>query len=101
MNLHNNTVAVEGCTRCVCGCKYWENDRCVDCGRLAAVSEDASPEQQEADRVYAFCLSGLGHRNVTVERPDYEVGLFGETAYCEDCGTDLTDAPLYDAAGAR
>jgi hypothetical protein len=27
-----NKVALEGCTRCDCGCKYWENDRCVDCG---------------------------------------------------------------------
>ena len=21
-----------GCDRCPCGCKYWENDRCIDCG---------------------------------------------------------------------
>jgi hypothetical protein len=27
-----NRVRVEGCDRCYCGCKYWENDRCVDCG---------------------------------------------------------------------
>lgn len=24
--------AREGCDRCYCGCKYWENDRCIDCG---------------------------------------------------------------------
>ena len=24
--------ADEGITRCDCGCKYWENDRCIDCG---------------------------------------------------------------------
>lgn len=30
-----NLRAVEGCTRCGCGCKYWENDRCVDCGSNA------------------------------------------------------------------
>ena len=29
---HGNTVAREGCSRCDCGCKYWENDRCIDCG---------------------------------------------------------------------
>jgi hypothetical protein len=29
---HGNRVAVEGCTRCPCGSKYWENDACVDCG---------------------------------------------------------------------
>jgi hypothetical protein len=27
-----NINADEGCTRCVCGCKYWENDYCVSCG---------------------------------------------------------------------
>lgn len=26
-----NVKAREGCDRCYCGCKYWENDRCVDC----------------------------------------------------------------------
>lgn len=29
---HGNTVAHEGLDRCVCGCKYWEHDLCVDCG---------------------------------------------------------------------
>lgn len=28
-----NTVAREGCDRCRCGCKYWENDKCTDCGK--------------------------------------------------------------------
>jgi hypothetical protein len=27
-----NKVAQEGVDRCACGCKYWENDRCIDCG---------------------------------------------------------------------
>ena len=27
-----NVVRDSGCDRCPCGCKYWENDRCVDCG---------------------------------------------------------------------
>jgi hypothetical protein len=27
-----NKIAQEGCDRCFCGCKYWENDRCIDCG---------------------------------------------------------------------
>ncbi len=29
---HNNQIAEEGVDRCDCGSKYWENDRCVDCG---------------------------------------------------------------------
>lgn len=28
---HGNRRATEGVSRCDCGCKYWENDRCVDC----------------------------------------------------------------------
>jgi hypothetical protein len=31
-DIHGNKIAQEGCTRCFCGCKYWENDVCVDCG---------------------------------------------------------------------
>ena len=27
----NNQIAVEGDDRCFCGCKYWENDECIDC----------------------------------------------------------------------
>src|SRR5262245_24193610 len=30
----NNQTATEGCSRCECGCKYWENDRCIDCGTI-------------------------------------------------------------------
>ena len=31
---HGNINAVEGVDLCVCGCKYWENDKCIDCGLL-------------------------------------------------------------------
>lgn len=31
-----NTAAREGCDRCYCGCKYWESDRCIDCGTAIA-----------------------------------------------------------------
>ena len=27
-----NAFANSGCHRCWCGCKYWENDACIDCG---------------------------------------------------------------------
>jgi hypothetical protein len=36
-DVHGNLVAREGVDRCTCGNKYWEQDRCVDCG--AHVSE--------------------------------------------------------------
>jgi hypothetical protein len=29
---HGNRTAREGVSRCECGCKYWEKDRCTDCG---------------------------------------------------------------------
>jgi hypothetical protein len=29
---HGNVLAREGCDRCPCGAKYWENDVCVSCG---------------------------------------------------------------------
>jgi hypothetical protein len=32
---HGNYVAEEGVTLCACGCKYWEHDRCTDCGTVA------------------------------------------------------------------
>jgi len=42
-----NETAVEGCDRCFCGCKYWENNKCIDCGtdigdvKLAQQQEEA------------------------------------------------------------
>lgn len=33
MDQHGNVIAKEGCTRCHCGSKYWEKDRCVSCGK--------------------------------------------------------------------
>jgi len=29
---HGNVDRIDGVDRCDCGCKYWENDRCADCG---------------------------------------------------------------------
>lgn len=29
---NGNVAAQDGIDRCACGCKYWEHDRCVDCG---------------------------------------------------------------------
>jgi hypothetical protein len=46
IDLHNGT-AREGADRCRCGCKYWEYDRCVDCGlhvsRVLASNPDNQP----------------------------------------------------------
>lgn len=32
MPRHTPAHPEEGCTRCYCGCKYWEDDTCIDCG---------------------------------------------------------------------
>jgi hypothetical protein len=32
-----NTIRREGVDRCLCGCKYWEHDRCIDCGGTEVV----------------------------------------------------------------
>jgi hypothetical protein len=36
---HGNRVRREGVDRCWCGCKYWENDRCIDCGATEPMPE--------------------------------------------------------------
>jgi hypothetical protein len=46
---------------------------------------------RETDRIYAFCLSGLGHQNVQVDPADPSVGIFTPAVWCEDCGTDLSN----------
>lgn len=28
----NEFPPIEGCDRCDCGCKYWEDGKCIDCG---------------------------------------------------------------------
>lgn len=37
MDEHGNINAKEGIDRCDCGCKYWENDKCIDCGQLVEI----------------------------------------------------------------
>lgn len=36
-----NSVAREGLDYCICGCKYWEADFCIDCNaHISEVKED-------------------------------------------------------------
>jgi hypothetical protein len=48
-------------------------------------------DRREADKVYAFCLSGQGHQAIHVEPADPSVGIFGVSAWCDDCCFDLSD----------
>lgn len=53
---HGNFIAEEGCDRCTCGCKYWENDRCTDCGTHvcdAARERGPEPDPWEDDAVHS------------------------------------------------
>ena len=33
MKIHGNLLARSGYDRCVCGNKYFEHDKCIDCGK--------------------------------------------------------------------
>ncbi|HET6494071.1 MAG TPA: hypothetical protein VFH61_01755 [Thermoleophilia bacterium] len=48
---NGNKVARSGYDRCSCGCKYWEHDRCIDCGFVLTSIElrDRREAQQEAN----------------------------------------------------
>ena len=37
---NGNVVRIDGVDRCACGCKYWERDRCIDCGDTQVVEDD-------------------------------------------------------------
>ena len=37
---YGNLTAEHGCDRCECGCKYWEFDRCIDCGEMHKVEKN-------------------------------------------------------------
>ena len=39
-----NTNARSGLVRCACGCKYWEDDRCIDCDYVLHL-EDMVPSE--------------------------------------------------------
>ena len=66
---HGNAVAREGCDRCSCGCKYWENDRCIDCGTPISEVTRQCPE----------CDHDL--------MPPGPAGQPGDDSYyCEGCG---------------
>jgi hypothetical protein len=51
-----NRAAQEGCDRCECGCKYWEGDRCIDCGTEVPDMALRIELQDELDATYR-CMS--------------------------------------------
>lgn len=58
--------------------------------------EVITPGDREADRIYAFCVSGLGHDDVVVEPAEPEVGFFDKFVFCNTCETDLSDYAFYN-----
>jgi len=71
-----NRVRREGYDRCACGCKYWENDRCIDCG-----STEPLPEEEPA--VSTFDTGYIGAHRWHVEE---ERGAYRYTCVCGDTG---------------
>lgn len=57
MDQHGNAIAEEGNDRCFCGCKYWENDRCVDCH--STIEEVRRYRQDMQDTLTALGFSGI------------------------------------------
>ena len=46
---YGNTKARSGCDRCNCGCKYWEQDLCIDCGMK--IEDLLRPRDEELLRI--------------------------------------------------
>ena len=46
---HGNTIARDGVDRCDCGCKYWENDRCIDCGASIEAARRSTQDELPLD----------------------------------------------------
>lgn len=99
---HGNRTAREGCDRCACGCKYWEEDRCTDCGAPVSQAETAA----EADVMIA---PGGRVRLVrcTDEYTQLQPGIEGTVVLVDDFGTihvrwdDGHSLGLVTAAGDR
>jgi hypothetical protein len=62
---HGNRIAQEGCDRCDCGCKYWENDCCTDCG--THISQVTPQAVQERDRIRYANLTRLATEHIAAE----------------------------------
>lgn len=75
MDKHGNINAVEGCTLCACGAKYWENDKCVSCGMGVEIAQI-----KILARNYRYL--GAVQRNVAFSTMTYYMGM--------------TDAPVTD-----
>jgi aldehyde:ferredoxin oxidoreductase len=56
-----NKVRISGCDRCYCGCKYWVNDACTDCGGTVPMPDD-EPTMSVAQFLYEVGPS-LGWKN--------------------------------------
>lgn len=49
MDKHGNQVRQDGVDRCPCGCKYWRNDRCIDCDGLWYLDETIHDREEITD----------------------------------------------------
>lgn len=71
-----NEIAKEGVDICFCGCKYWERDKCIDCGTSITVVKNSDCRQCEWTNI--FKSSQDGSREATlynhqrIRHPDHE-----------------------------
>jgi hypothetical protein len=54
MDKFENKIAQEGVDRCFCGCKYWENDHCVDCGESITFVREGRAIEASLERSNEF-----------------------------------------------
>jgi len=77
---HGNQLQCEGLARCACGCKYYELDRCIDCGTHAQINlqhprnnpnweiADAAMEAESYEsRIAAIKEAGIARINASLE----------------------------------
>lgn len=55
-----NMIAREGVDRCACGSKYWEDDRCIDCGEHVTRVAEAAARVITEDAELLARLGGQG-----------------------------------------
>src|SRR5690348_11659956 len=108
---HGNVVAQEGITLCTCGSKYWENDKCIDCGmtpeRLWIIQHAQDTKvgiQMQLNVAFTTMLyydlpwvnaavsEELEMQNITKRYSGNPAGLvWAQKPYCNECGGSDND----------
>ena len=96
---HGNVVAEEGLTLCTCGCKYWENDKCIDCGMTPErlwIIQSAQNQRLLMDFQINTAFTTMLHYDL----PWVKTGV-SEKMQAENITARLMDAPDYGLTWAK